>query len=190
MSDLPAQHPPDRPDFYQLGSFVREDSPGYLMRRVMQLVVTQLDRKLGAGELTHAQWAPLYLIPRIDTPTLATLARELRTDPGAMTRTLNRLEAKGLCRRERSTEDRRVVHLSLTPAGEAATAPVPAVMCDISNDLMTGFSRDEWQTFMGLLQRVVTNAEAFQGQTDRPSPASSFCDLSSPPLPRQPREPS
>jgi DNA-binding MarR family transcriptional regulator len=108
---------------------------------------------------------------------LATLARELRTDPGAMTRTLDRLEAKGLCRRERSTEDRRVVHLSLTPAGEAATAPVPQLLCEISNELLTGFSHDEWQTFMTLLRRVAGNAETLQAQMPLSS-TSSACPAS------------
>jgi len=177
MSEDTETPQPERPDFYRLGTFVREDSPGYLMRRIMQVVVNQLDRRLEVGDLTYAQWAPLYLIQRLEHPTLATLARELRTDPGAMTRTLDRLEAKGLCRRERSTEDRRVVHLSLTPEGEAATSPVPQLLCEISNELLTGFSHDEWQTFMTLLRRVAGNAETLQAQMPLSS-TSSACPAS------------
>lgn len=148
--------------FYRLGSFAREEGIGYLMRRIVQVVVNQVDRRLESGGLTHVQWAPLYMIQKTEGATLATLARELRTDPGALTRTLDRLEAKGLCRRERSTEDRRVVHLALTPEGEKATAPVPEVLCDVSNALLAGFTHEEWQTFMGLLRRVAANAEVLQ----------------------------
>src|SRR3989338_7077675 len=81
MSESFSANEPERPDFYRLGAFVREDSPGYLMRRIMQVVVNQLDRRLEVGELTYAQWAPLYLIQRMEGPTLATLARRPGSRP-------------------------------------------------------------------------------------------------------------
>jgi DNA-binding MarR family transcriptional regulator len=59
------------------------------------------------------------MLRRSRASTVAELARELNTDPGAMTRLLDRLECKGLCRRSRSTDDRRVVNIELTPEGEA-----------------------------------------------------------------------
>ncbi len=93
---------------------------------------------------------------------MAALARELQVDAGALTRTLDRLEAKGLCRRERSAEDRRVVHLMLTPEGEKAAEPVPGILCDVSNAMLQGFSPAEWETLMGFLQRIVGNAEALK----------------------------
>ena len=105
------------PPIYQLGNITRENSMGYLMRRIVHLMVGQVDRRLEGTGLTHAQWTPLFLIHRGEANTLAALARDLQVDAGALTRTLDRLEAKGLCRRERSAEDRRVVHLRLTAAG-------------------------------------------------------------------------
>jgi DNA-binding HxlR family transcriptional regulator len=44
--------------------------------------------------------------------------RGLGIDAGAITRMLDRLEAKGLVERVRSETDRRVVHVRLTEAGE------------------------------------------------------------------------
>lgn len=135
---------------------------GYLMRRITQLMVGQVDRRLECMGLTQAQWAPLFLIHRGEANTLAALARELQVDAGALTRTLDRLEAKGLCRRERSAEDRRVVHLALTPEGEKAAEPVPGILCDVSNAMLAGFTQAEWETLMGLLRRIVANAEALK----------------------------
>src|SRR5690606_39284534 len=59
--------------------------------------------------LTAMQWRPIAILARgiVDTP--AGLARILEVDTGAITRTLDRLEAKSLLRRVRCTEDRRVV---------------------------------------------------------------------------------
>ena len=68
----------------------------------------------GVARPDQSSMGPLFLILQGRATTLAELSRELQIDAGALTRTLDRLEAKGLCRRERSTEDRRVVNLALT----------------------------------------------------------------------------
>lgn len=49
-------------------------------------------------------------------PTLEIAERMIEEAPG-ITRLLDRLEAKGLVSRERCTEDRRLVHCRITPAG-------------------------------------------------------------------------
>jgi DNA-binding MarR family transcriptional regulator len=153
---------PTSPEVYDPDTYARENSMGYLLRRITQLMVGQVDRRLACTGLTQAQWAPLFLIHRGEANTLAALARELQVDAGALTRTLDRLEAKGLCRRERSLEDRRVVKLMLTPEGEKAAEPVPGILCDVSNAMLEGFSLAEWETLMGFLQRIVSNAEALK----------------------------
>lgn len=145
--------------FYEPGCYNREENVGLLMRRIIHSLLNRVDRRLEMHGLTHAQWAPLYVISRHPGITLAELSRELRIDPGAMTRTLDRLEAKGLCRRERSTQDRRVVHLKLTPDGETASAPVPGVMCESLNAYLAGFSREEWQDLLGMLRRMLANVD-------------------------------
>jgi DNA-binding MarR family transcriptional regulator len=147
---------------YTQQNWCRENSFGYIMRRIMQVMVGQVDKRLEGLGLTQAQWSPLFLIGQRKVSTLAELSRELQLDAGALTRTLDRLELKGLCRRERSTEDRRVVHLALTPEGQAAMAPVPEVLCDVSNRLLDGFTEEEWQTLMRLLRKLQANAEVMR----------------------------
>lgn len=158
--------------FYRRGTFSRENSMGFLMRRIGAMLVSEVDKRLQGQGLTHAQWTPLFLIHQGRASTLAELSRDMQVDAGALTRTLDRLEAKGLCRRERSKEDRRVVHLSLTEEGKAAMAPVPGVLCEISNGLLSGFTHDEWQTLMDLLRRVVANGEAMRHARDEPTDAA------------------
>ncbi|WP_374317697.1 MarR family winged helix-turn-helix transcriptional regulator [Aquabacterium sp.] len=155
---------PEQPSqlFYEPGRYNREDNVGLLMRRIIHSLLNRVDHKLEMHGLTHAQWAPLYVMSRYPGITLAELSRELRIDPGAMTRTLDRLEAKGLCRRERSTQDRRVIHLRLTPEGEAASAPVPGVMCESLNAYLAGFSREEWQGLLSMLRRMLANVDALE----------------------------
>ena len=150
---------PAVPRFYEPGQYRPEQSVGYLMRRVIGSVLAQADARLAGLDLTYAQWLPLYRLALGSGDTVATLARDLEMDPGAMTRALDRLEAKALVRRERSTVDRRVVHLQLTVAGRQAAGEVPPVMAEVLNQHLAGFSADEWQQLLGFLQRMLTNGE-------------------------------
>ena len=156
-----------RAPFYNPTDLSPEDSVGYLMRKVLSSIRTQADGQLATHDLTYAQWLPLYKISRCKDTTVASLARDLENDPAAMTRALDRLETKGLVVRERSTTDRRVVQLALTADGQKVAAQVPAVLSDVLNGHLSDFTRDEWQTLLGLLRRMQSNGEALRQSADR-----------------------
>lgn len=153
---------PPPADFYSAETLRPDNSVGLLIKRVMQSVLLQIDRRLAPHDLTHAQWLPLYRLARGECVTTAALARDQAQDPGAMTRALDRLEAKGLVRRERSLQDRRVVMLELTDAGHAAAQLVPPVLADVLNAHLAGFTAAEWQQLIDLLQRMVVNGDALR----------------------------
>jgi len=160
------------PGFYNPAQLQPEESVGYLMRKVMSSIRTQADAQLSTHDLTYAQWLPLFKISLHEQTTVAGLARDLETDPASMTRALDRLEAKGLVVRERSTTDRRVVRLALTPDGSQVAGRVPPVLADVLNGHLSDFSRDEWQTLLSLLRRMLANGEALRQQRS-PDAASS-----------------
>lgn len=162
-SAQPGASPPasdDIPNFYRPGEFQPDQSVGYLMRRVLNSVLAQADAELAVHELTYVQWLPLYKLLRKEGDTVADLARSLNLDPGAMTRSVDRLEAKGLVLRERSATDRRVVHLVLTEAGRALADEVQPVLVQVLNRHLKGFSEAEWLTLLNLLQRMLANGDA------------------------------
>ncbi|MES2099693.1 MAG: MarR family transcriptional regulator [Pseudomonadota bacterium] len=149
-------------DFYQAASYCAEESVGYMMKRIMMSVVVQVDKRLDVHGLTSAQWGPLMRLRTTGGSTVAELARWLNVDAGAMTRLLDRLEKKGLCKRVRSTEDRRVVQVELTADGAAAIAEVPAVLAEVLNGHLAGFSKTEWQALRTYLQRMLENGETMR----------------------------
>ena len=151
-------------EFYCARDYVPEDSVGYLMRRVLATVAQEVERQLESSDLTNAQWVPLLKLFMGQASTVAELARECHLDAGAMTRLLDRLETKGLCRRVRSVEDRRVVNIELTDAGREAAKAIPLVLCQIQNAHLAGFSVEEFETLKGFLRRILENAQA-QSQT-------------------------
>ncbi|WP_137920911.1 MarR family transcriptional regulator [Hydrogenophaga sp. 2FB] len=149
--------------FYDGANFRPDHSVGYLIKRVMMSISYQADKRLCMHDLTIAQWGPLMKMRMHGTATVAELARWSQSDAGAMTRLLDRLEKKGLCKRVRSTEDRRVVMVELTPEGQAAMERVPAILADVMNQHLAGFSETEWKTLLGLLQRIVDTGDALRG---------------------------
>lgn len=157
---------PRTTEFYRPNAYPADESVGYLVRRLLISLKAETDRRLEPHGLTNAQWEPLFKLRKCQASTVAELAREMQTDPGATTRMLDRLEAKGLCRRVRSTEDRRVVNLELTPDGETVADQVPAALAEVMNAHLAGFSKTEWQALVGYLRRMLANGEAMRSAAD------------------------
>ena len=165
MAYLLPSSPASSASFYSAATLRPDNSVGNLMKRAMQSMLLRIDRGLAPHDLTHAQWLPLYRIASSGCDTIAALARDQALDPGAMTRAIDRLEGKGLLRRERSQQDRRVVQLVLTDAGRAAAELVPPVLADVLNAHLAGFTDAEWQQLIALLTRVVANGDALREPT-------------------------
>ncbi|MES2938517.1 MAG: MarR family transcriptional regulator [Pseudomonadota bacterium] len=160
----PAAAPPV--NFYNAKTYQPDESVAYLMRRIMTNVAAEVDAALEPAGLTNAQWVPLYKLHLGHPSTVAELARGCQLDTGAMTRTLDRLEAKGLLRRVRSEQDRRVVNIELTDEGRTAAGQIPPVLSKVLNDHLRGFSFDEWQTLKTLLTRMLGNAQQLQARRE------------------------
>ena len=156
---------PETAHFYAAAGYCADESVGWLMKRALMSVAQAADRRLEPKGITHSQWAALFMLQSGRATTVAELARETERDPGAMTRLLDRLEAKGFCRRERSTDDRRVVRVELTPEGEIAAREVPIVLAQVLNEHLAGFSRAEWSQLKDMLRRMVANGEAAETRT-------------------------
>ena len=154
-------------DFYQAEGYIPDDSVGYMMRRIISLLAQGVERELEPTGLTNAQWVPMLKLYMGRASTAAELARQCDLDAGSMTRLLDRLEAKQLCRRIRSSDDRRVVNLELTDAGRAAAKEIPGILCGVQNALLAGFSAEEWQTLQSYLRRMLDTAQTLQASAEK-----------------------
>jgi DNA-binding MarR family transcriptional regulator/GNAT superfamily N-acetyltransferase len=83
-----------------------------------------LHEHLAETRFSLAESRLLWEFAHRDSTTAAALARELDLDPGYLSRLLQRLKTAKLIRAERSAADARHLHLSLTPAGKRAFAPL------------------------------------------------------------------
>jgi len=159
---------PEAAGFYRPENYLPHDSVAFLMRQTLAAMAAEVDRRLEPCGLTSAQWVPLLMLHMGQASMVAELARQCHLDAGGMTRLLDRLEAKGLVRRVRSSADRRVVNLELTPEGREAAKGIPAILCGVQNAALSGFTEQEWQTLRQLLARMLANAQALQPQREDP----------------------
>lgn len=162
-------------EFYRAKGYEPDESVAYLMRRIISVASQQIERELEPTGLTNAQWVPLLKLYMGTASTVAELARSCELDAGSMTRLLDRLEAKQLIRRVRSSDDRRVVNLELTDAGNVAAKGIPDILCRVQNAHLSGFSAEEWQVLKGFLRRILNTSQSMQCAAEKAtgkSPAS------------------
>ena len=132
---------------------------GHLMGRARASLLSALDTELAGFDLSGMQFAVLKHLAEGAARTAADLCRFMHYDTGAMTRILDRLEEKGLMRRERCRDDRRVVFLRLTPAGRAQLPRLLAVGNRVLEAHLAGFTRAEIETLKGYLGRMIDNGQ-------------------------------
>lgn len=144
---------PDGP--YRLQGYRINESLGFLIKRAMATLSSAIDQELAPFDLTHPQFSILMMLNERRCSTAAELARETCGDTGAMTRMLDRLEAKGIVRRVRSRADRRVVHIELTESGKLFAEKMPIVAINVLNRYLQGFAPEELEQMKGLLRRVI-----------------------------------
>ncbi len=147
---------------YDGANYEVAESVGHQLVNLVQMMRREVELRMARHDLTDAQWRPLWLLKTGRATTAIELARETCIDAGAITRMVDRLEDKGLIERVRSETDRRVVHLRLTPAGEAASARIPHVLASVNNDFLDGFSERDWKQLRRLVERMAANGQALQ----------------------------
>jgi DNA-binding MarR family transcriptional regulator len=152
-------------DVYEIESYQPRKGVGHLLSRVRAEMLAVLDKafeadaELAAMEISSAQFIVIAALAMAGTAKSASdICRHLSYDAGAMTRMIDRLESKGLIRRNRRPDDRRVVFVELTEAGSRAYPRMHEVSMGVANRFLRGFSHTEARELEGFLCRMLENA--------------------------------
>jgi DNA-binding MarR family transcriptional regulator len=132
---------------------------GHLIGRARSALLTGLDAELEPFGLTGAQFAVVKNVADGIADTAADLCRTMHYDTGSMTRMLDRLEEKGVLRRERCTEDRRVVYLLLTETGNELLPQLRSAAVRVISRHLAGFSTAEADALKQFLERMIKNGQ-------------------------------
>ena len=97
------------------------------LRRISQAISQYSRTAVKVTELTGPQLWALKILANTAPIRVSELARQMFLRPATVVGILDRLEAKGLVTRTRSTEDRRAVDIDLSEKGKAVVAKSPEV---------------------------------------------------------------
>ena len=151
-------------DVYDIETYQPRKGVGHLLSRVRMEMLTALDKALEADpellklEISSAQFIVISALASAGAKSASDLCKGISYDAGAMTRMIDRLESKGLIRRDRRLDDRRVVYLELTEEGHRAFPRMREVSMVVLNRFLRGFSQAEAQQLEGFLSRMLDNA--------------------------------
>jgi MarR family transcriptional regulator, organic hydroperoxide resistance regulator len=107
-----------------------------------------------AGELTYGQMRAIAALGRERELTAGQLAKSADLTPATVTAILDQLEAADIIVRHRSTEDRRVCNISLTPKGWALRERKLAEWQNLWQGRLSGFTDAEIETATRIIGQV------------------------------------
>ena len=151
-------------DIYSPETYVASKSVLRLLNRVRSEALAAIDQALaadpqiGALEVSSAQYLIIATLAQREADSAAQLCKSFSYDAGAMTRMVDRLEAKGLVQRRRVSDDRRLINLELTEEGRALYPKMRALSVAVQNQFLRGFTKAEARQLESYLARMLQNA--------------------------------
>jgi DNA-binding MarR family transcriptional regulator len=88
------------------------------------------------------------------------LAEHLNLAANTVTTLIDQMEARGLVRRQRSEEDRRVVKVELTEAGRVSYKGAVTEMLSALRAMLKALDPGEQETFLGLFRKIARGGAA------------------------------
>jgi DNA-binding MarR family transcriptional regulator len=122
--------------------------------RTAEALLEPEEALLRSADLSFAQYNVLRILRGAGgggLPCGEIAARMINRDPD-ITRLLDRLEARGLVRRSRDEQDRRVVVAEITAAGRAVLKPLDGPVARVHRDQLAHMNRGQLEALIELLE--------------------------------------
>jgi DNA-binding MarR family transcriptional regulator len=133
------------------------NSLGYLSRIAFRSFSRALEKRTLPHGVTAGQWRFLRVLWREDGLTQRELSRRVGMREPTTVTALKSLEKSGFVRRKQSEEDRRKIHVFLTPKAKALQAVLAPCVAEVNEIASRGLTPDEVATLRRLLQIVGKN---------------------------------
>jgi DNA-binding MarR family transcriptional regulator len=130
---------------------------GYRIRLVSLLFSRKFQERLDPFGLTPFHWVVLCCLWQEDGLATSSIGEKLQQVGGTLTGVLDRMEERGLIRRERDPQDRRVWRIWLTEAGQQLREVLPPIAIEIREQALKGISQPDRDRISELIDQIITN---------------------------------
>jgi MarR family transcriptional regulator, organic hydroperoxide resistance regulator len=132
-------------------------SIGYRIKLLSQLLGRHFQEMLEPHDLTPFHWLVLCCLWEQDGLPTSHLGDRLCQVGGTLTGVIDRMEERGVVRRERDPQDRRVCRIWLTESGRQLEAVLPPLSAGLRERALKGLSQAERQLFSEWIDRMIAN---------------------------------
>ncbi len=141
----------------------------YLIKRLEVASRALMETELKDLDLTPAQYTTLSMLAGQAETSSADLAKRVLVTPQSMSEMIMALDRKGLIRRKENETNRRVLEISLSPAGQALLEKADARVDAMEAALFSGLDDAALETLRGHLSAIL-KAERTARAVDAASP--------------------
>ncbi len=130
------------------------------LRRIIRAVDIHSHKLSTQHKITGPQLACLMIVDGEGPLTSSNLAKKVYLSPSTLVGIIDRLEEKQLVERNRSSVDRRQVHISVTAQGKKLIADAPSLLQDTLANALTELPEIEQVSITLALEKLVDLMEA------------------------------
>lgn len=156
------------------GTFQVQKYPFYLLNRLVSRYNVIIEGRLKAVGLDIPYWRVLMILGEKSPRSVGQLAETAVIPFSTMTRIIQRMSGAGLIACAPTAADNRVVEVSLTAAGESKLAEARTLAAPVYEQVIKGFSGDEFDALIDSLGRLHENlADLLPSETASRRPAGA-----------------
>lgn len=131
------------------------DSIGFLANRLSTAMRRSLEGRLKEYDLTACQFGVLIKLFEEDGQPLSSIGKSVYCDKPTITGIVDRLGKKGLLKKVRDENDRRVIKAVLTEKGRGLRSSLYEVGVTLNSQVLSGFSEDEIEALKIQLKKAL-----------------------------------
>lgn len=134
-------------------------SLGFILNRTSIQSKALFTQRIKQFDISPEQWSLVFRTVESKGLTQKELSDSTYKDQANITRTIDRLEKKGFLKREANKLDRRTINIYPTQKSIDIVDDITLCSTNFNDELTKGFTQDEKNQLINLLERVYKNLE-------------------------------